>query len=62
MTGSKQRNSETETNEMSEAALSQASGGIIAVMPQKTQTVAMGDGSVKPAPQTNAVLIGLLKS
>jgi hypothetical protein len=57
MSSSKQRISETETSQLSEAELSQVSAGIIAVMPQKAQ---MCDGSVRPAPQAEKALIGLL--
>jgi len=57
MTASKQQNTKTETNELPEAALSQVSGGIIAVLQQKAQ---MCDGSVRPVtPQNQKVLIGL---
>ena len=58
MSRAKQQISETETNVLSEAELSEVSAGIIAVMPQKAQ---MGDGSVRPvAPQAEKGLIGLL--
>jgi bacteriocin-like protein len=58
MAVSKQQNRETKTVELSEAELSQVSGGIIAVLQQNAQ---MGDGSVRPvARQTQNGLIGLL--
>jgi hypothetical protein len=57
MTNSKKQIRETETNELSEAELSQVSAGIIAVR----QAAQMCDGSVKPvAPQAEKALIGLL--
>ena len=58
MTRSKQPTNQTETEKLSETELNQVSGGIIAVMPQKTR--AMGDGSVQPAPVAEKTLIGLL--
>ncbi|HVO01254.1 MAG TPA: hypothetical protein VMT54_03590 [Candidatus Cybelea sp.] len=61
MTKSKQQNRQTEHNEISEAALEHAAGGIIVVCKQ-AQNPAMCDGSVKPATfgiQPQGVLIGL---
>ena len=49
MTVSKQKKNETKTAELSQAELSQVSGGIIAVLRQGAQ---MGDGSVVPSPMT----------
>lgn len=57
MTRQNQSIRETETNELSEAELTQVSAGIIAVLRPKTQ---MGDGSVRPAAPTEGALIGLL--
>ena len=47
MTASKRHKNQTETHELSESALSQVSGGIIAVLRQSAQ---MCDGSVVPSP------------
>jgi hypothetical protein len=57
MARAKQQIRETETNELSEAELSQVSAGIIAVLQQKAQ---MGDGSVRPVAPSQNALIGLL--
>jgi hypothetical protein len=57
MTASKQQKNETKTLELSQAQLSQVSGGIIAVLQQKSQ---MCDGSVKPvAPQAERSIIAV---
>jgi hypothetical protein len=57
MTRQNQSIREIETNELSEAELSQVSAGIIAVL---RPTAQMGDGSVRPATPTQNALIGLL--
>ena len=58
MTRAKQPIRETETNQLTEAELSQVSAGIIAILPQKSQ---LGDGSVRPvAAPAEKALIGLL--
>jgi hypothetical protein len=57
MARAKQQIRETETNELSEAELSQVSAGIIAVLQQKAQ---MCDGSVRPVAASQNALIGLL--
>lgn len=60
MTALKQQTREPKAEELSEAELKQASGGIIAVLRQATQ---MCDGSVAPSPvtaQSQNALIGLL--
>jgi hypothetical protein len=57
MTASKQQKNETKTAELSEAELRQVSGGIIAVLQQKSQ---MCDGSVRPvAPQAEHGIIAV---
>jgi hypothetical protein len=48
---------EIETNELSEAELSQVSAGIIAVL---RPTAQFCDGSVRPAAPSESALIGLL--
>lgn len=58
MTEAKHQVREVETKALSEAALDEVNGGIIAVLQPKAQ---MGDGSVQPAPQNFGILIGLLK-
>ena len=58
MTRAKQQTRETKTQELSQPELTEVTGGIIAVLPQKAQ---MGDGSVRPVtPQAEKGLIGLL--
>ena len=65
MTKSKQSVRERETSDLSETELNEATGGIIAVLRQGASAVGMCDGSVAPAPnltpQTQGILIGLLK-
>lgn len=57
MTKSKQQIRETETDALSEEALHEVTGGIIAVLQPKAQFC---DGSVRPAAPTENALIGLL--